>query len=59
MPEVLRRWIPGEPEFIRYSKDLPKNSTSTKAKSKGSSHGASGPGLEEMTAEKIEGLKVS
>lgn len=32
VPEVLRKYIPGEPEFIPYSKELPKNSTSTKRK---------------------------
>lgn len=30
VPEVLRKWIPGEPEFIPYTKELPKNSTSKK-----------------------------
>lgn len=32
VPEVLRRYIPGEPEFIPFSKELPKNSTSKKSK---------------------------
>ncbi|AAS50683.1 ABL088Cp [Eremothecium gossypii ATCC 10895] len=32
VPEVLRKYIPGEPEFIPYSKELPKNSTSNKRK---------------------------
>lgn len=32
IPEVLRKYIPGEPEFIPYVKDLPKNSTSLKKK---------------------------
>ncbi|ODQ83208.1 hypothetical protein BABINDRAFT_159649 [Babjeviella inositovora NRRL Y-12698] len=32
IPEVLRKYIPGEPEFIPFIKDLPKNSTSQKAK---------------------------
>ncbi|CAK9437906.1 uncharacterized protein LODBEIA_P22840 [Lodderomyces beijingensis] len=30
VPEVLRKYIPGEPEFIPFIKDLPKNSTSQK-----------------------------
>lgn len=30
VPEVLRKYIPGEPLFIPFIKDLPKNSTSTK-----------------------------
>ena len=32
MPEVLRKYIPGAPEFIEYSRELPKDSTSQKAK---------------------------
>lgn len=30
VPEVLRKYIPGEPEFIPFAKELPKNSTSNK-----------------------------
>ncbi|KAH3660464.1 hypothetical protein OGAPHI_007050 [Ogataea philodendri] len=30
VPEVLRRYIPGEPEFIPFVNELPKNSTSSK-----------------------------
>ncbi|CUS21595.1 LAQU0S03e06194g1_1 [Lachancea quebecensis] len=32
VPEVLRKYIPGEPEFIPFTKELPKNSTSNKKK---------------------------
>ncbi|GAV27103.1 Serine--tRNA ligase [Pichia membranifaciens] len=32
IPEVLRKYIPGEPEFIPFVKALPKNSTSNKKK---------------------------
>ncbi|KAK7208382.1 cytosolic seryl-tRNA synthetase [Myxozyma melibiosi] len=32
VPEVLRKWIPGEPEFIPFTKELPKNTTSQKKK---------------------------
>lgn len=32
VPEVLRKYIPGEPEFIPFIKELPKNSTSNKKK---------------------------
>lgn len=38
MPEVLRKYIPGAPEFLEYTKELPKDSTSQKIKGK-----ASGP----------------
>lgn len=34
VPEPLRKYIPGEPKFIPYAKELPKDSTSTKAKKK-------------------------
>ncbi|PPJ50742.1 hypothetical protein CBER1_08128 [Cercospora berteroae] len=32
VPEVLRKYIPGQPEFLPYVKELPKDSTSLKAK---------------------------
>ncbi|QPG72747.1 Cytosolic seryl-tRNA synthetase [Brettanomyces nanus] len=32
IPEVLRKYIPGEPDFIPFVKELPKNSTSNKKK---------------------------
>ncbi|KAL8909644.1 MAG: hypothetical protein Q9207_000142 [Kuettlingeria erythrocarpa] len=32
VPEVLRKYIPGAPDFIPYTRDLPKDSTSQKAK---------------------------
>lgn len=32
IPEVLRKYIPGEPEFIPFVNELPKNSTSQKKK---------------------------
>jgi seryl-tRNA synthetase len=31
---VLRKYIPGQPEFLPYVKELPKDSTSLKAKGK-------------------------
>ncbi|CAK7904424.1 serine--tRNA ligase, cytoplasmic [[Candida] anglica] len=34
IPEVLRKYIPGEPEFIPFVKELPKNSTSNKKNKK-------------------------
>ncbi|KAI9881371.1 MAG: Cytosolic seryl-tRNA synthetase [Pleopsidium flavum] len=38
VPEVLRKYIPGAPEYIQYTKELPKDTTSQKIKGK-----ASGP----------------
>lgn len=32
VPEVLRKYIPGSPEFLPFVKELPKNSTSSKKK---------------------------
>lgn len=32
VPEVLRKFIPGSPDFIPYTKELPKESTSSKKK---------------------------
>ncbi|KAB8416377.1 hypothetical protein FH972_024896 [Carpinus fangiana] len=32
VPEVLRKYIPSQPEFLPYTKELPKDSTSTKLK---------------------------
>jgi seryl-tRNA synthetase len=34
VPEVLRKYIPGNPEFIEYTRELPKDTTSAKAKDK-------------------------
>lgn len=34
VPQVLRKYIPGQPEFLPYVKELPKDSTSMKAKGK-------------------------
>lgn len=34
MPEVLRPYIRGAPEFFEYTKELPKDSTSLKVKGK-------------------------
>ncbi|KAI4254086.1 MAG: hypothetical protein LQ352_003305 [Teloschistes flavicans] len=35
IPEVLRKYIPGAPDFIEYSRKLPKDTTSQKVKGKG------------------------
>jgi len=36
VPQVLRKYLPGQPEFLPYVKELPKDSTSLKAKGKAS-----------------------
>ncbi|CAG8024445.1 unnamed protein product [Penicillium salamii] len=49
VPEVLRKYIPGQPEFLPYTKELPKDTTSSKAKkAKGT----------EAPTQKMENLKV-
>ena len=39
VPQVLRKYIPGQPEFLPYVKELPKDSTSLKAKGKADAKG--------------------
>lgn len=40
VPQVLRKYIPGQPEFLPYTKELPKDSTSLKAKGQAEGKGA-------------------
>lgn len=46
VPLVLRKYIPGQPEFLPYIKELPKDSTSLKAKGKAAD--AKGGGLPKL-----------
>ncbi|KAL8702566.1 MAG: hypothetical protein Q9201_004263 [Fulgogasparrea decipioides] len=57
VPEVLRKYIPGAPEFIEYSKELPKDTTSQKARSKGSGTKPKVPATNE-TADHLGQMKV-
>ncbi|KAJ5126234.1 hypothetical protein N7448_005545 [Penicillium atrosanguineum] len=52
VPEVLRKYIPGAPEFLPYTKDLPKDSTSQKAKAKAK------PAAADEATKKMQNLKV-
>jgi seryl-tRNA synthetase len=63
VPEVLRKYLPGAPEFIPFTKELPKDSTSQKAKGKvdkppkqTKTAPASGPSAE--AADKLKNLMV-
>lgn len=47
VPEVLRKYIPGQPEFLPYTKELPKETTSSKKTKK-----------VDAPTEKLEKLKV-
>ncbi|KAJ5540638.1 Serine--tRNA ligase cytoplasmic [Penicillium pulvis] len=51
VPEVLRKYIPGNPEFLPYVKELPKDTTSQKVKAK------QAKGTDEA-AKKMQDLKV-
>jgi seryl-tRNA synthetase len=57
VPEVLRKYIPGRPEFLPFVRDLPRDSTSTRAKGKtpGPKPKAAEPG---QAADKIKELKL-
>jgi len=60
VPEVLRKYIPGAPETLPYTKDLPKDTTSQKVKAK---QGGGGVGKEQgqdinVAAAKMQDLKV-
>jgi seryl-tRNA synthetase len=62
VPEVLRRYLPGAPEFIPFSKELPKNTTSQKVKAKSDKAPKTklaAPGATpEQVAEKLKETKV-
>ncbi|KAL8843092.1 MAG: hypothetical protein Q9170_000222 [Blastenia crenularia] len=57
VPEVLRKYIPGAPEFIEYSKELPKDSTSQRAKGKAAGSKPKSPPTDE-TADQLGAMKV-
>ncbi|KAL4890389.1 hypothetical protein BDV59DRAFT_93091 [Aspergillus ambiguus] len=54
VPEPLRKYIPGSPEFLPFTKELPKDSTSQKAKGK---QAKAAGGAQEAT-KKMENLQV-
>lgn len=55
MPEPLRKYVPGAPEFLPYTKELPKGTTSQKSKAKQGSKAAGGA---DDTAKKMQDLQV-
>ncbi len=59
MPEALRPYLKGSPEFIEYTKELPKDSTSLKVKGKAEGKGGRGPQpkIEPATETKGEAAK--
>ncbi len=62
VPEPLRKYLPGAPEFIPFTKELPKDTTSQKAKGKGGKEPtpktAPAKGVLDGAAEKLKDLKV-
>lgn len=55
VPVPLRKYIPGAPEFLPYTRELPKDSTSSKAKSKAASKST---GSTEEASKKLQGLQL-
>lgn len=55
VPEPLRKYIPGAPEFLPYTKELPKDSTSTKSRPKAASKPFTG--TDEAT-KKLQGMQM-
>ncbi|TVY85183.1 Cytoplasmic Serine--tRNA ligase [Lachnellula suecica] len=59
VPEPLRKYLPGAPEFIPFTKDLPKDSTSLKAKDpKAQKAKEASKAKVAPVAEKLQDLKV-
>lgn len=58
MPEVLRKYIPGAPEFIEYSRELSKDTTSSKAKNKAAGPKAVAPPSTSAATEEMSKMKV-
>ncbi|KAJ9197079.1 hypothetical protein DTO166G4_6805 [Paecilomyces variotii] len=56
VPEVLRKYIPGAPEFLPYVKELPKDTTSQKTKGKQEKKQASQAAAD--VSEKVQNLKI-
>lgn len=55
VPEPLRKYIPGAPEFLPFTKELPKDTTSQKVKGKQASKAS---GSAEQTTKKMQNLQV-
>lgn len=57
MPEPLRKYLPGAPEFIPFTKELSKDSTSQKAKTKAEKPAKAAKAVAGGAAEVAEKLK--
>lgn len=58
VPEVLRKWMPDEVDFIPYTKELPKDSTSNKAKGKAPGPKPKVPPAVKETTQGVEKMQV-
>ena len=58
VPEVLRKYIPGAPEHIEYMKELPKDTTSSKAKVKATGPKAMAQPSTSAATEEMNKLKI-
>jgi seryl-tRNA synthetase len=59
VPEPLRKYIPGSPEFIAFAKELPKDSTSQKLKGKAEKAAATKPKASgEGPSDKLANLRI-
>ena len=58
VPQVLRKWMPDEIDFIPYSKELPKDSTSNRAKGKAPGPKAKVPPPVNDAAKQMEKMDV-
>lgn len=59
VPEVLRKWMPDEIAFIPYTKELPKDSTSNKAKGKATGAKPKVPPPENVAEMKMAQVNIS
>lgn len=58
VPEVLRKYIPGNPEFLPYTKELPKDSTSQRTKGAAPGPKPKIPAPEDVS-EKMQDMKMA
>ncbi|KAL9102937.1 MAG: hypothetical protein Q9163_001963 [Psora crenata] len=58
VPDVLRKWMPDEIDFIPYTKELPKDSTSTKSKGRAPGSQPRFPSSVDKAVDKMEKVEL-